>query len=139
MKTINDIRITKHGARDIEEAWMGDYKENYDHKNGSIFTLPEFRHFEERLEDSTFDNMNLESTARRYRFLVPFIIKAELSPGLAFAEVMLTWIQFLTCKLSITSMLEKKVTTDLINVILTIFLLLFKKYMLKLCPFCTTE
>jgi len=88
--------LSDNGARDIEEAWMGDYKQNYHHRKGLIFTLPEFRDFEERLESSKFDNMSLESTARRYRFLVPFIIKAELSPGLAFAEAIFTWIQFLT-------------------------------------------
>ena len=102
---MSDFRIleplsTKE-ARDIEEALKGDYKQNFHLEEEAIFLLPKFRNFEDRLDDSAFDNMNVESTALKYRFLVPFIIKAELSPGLAFGEVLLTWIHILTRKFSI--------------------------------------
>ncbi len=96
--------ISRREIRDIESALMGDYRNVRDGRESggvsSIFSLPEARDFEIRLVSSkTYDNLNVDSTARRYRFLVPFIIKAEMSPGLAFAEVMLTWIHFLSCKL----------------------------------------
>ncbi|KAG7368507.1 hypothetical protein IV203_031250 [Nitzschia inconspicua] len=99
-KTIAEIRlpgpIPESGMRDIEQTLMGDYKDNYYQEKGALFWMPEAGAFQERLKRSKVDNLNLDSTARRYRFLVPFIIKAELSPGLAFAESMLTWIHFLT-------------------------------------------
>jgi hypothetical protein len=101
-KTIGDIRlpgpIPESGMRDIEEALMGDYKDRYDIESkgkGILFWMPEASAFEDRLKNSQVDNLILESAARRYRFLVPFIIKSELSPGLAFAEGLLAWIHFL--------------------------------------------
>ena len=101
-KTIAEIRlpgiITEDEILDIEEALMGDYKEQYHQDDGNLLLMPESNFFEKRLKDLKIDNLNVDSTARRYRFLVPFIIKAELSPGLAFAEVMLSWIHFLSCK-----------------------------------------
>jgi len=90
------IPFSKNEARDIEEALNGDYKENYHDGGTDIFLLPEFRSFQERLENSTFDNMNIESAASKYRFLVPFVIKAELSPVLAFSEVLLSIIHIMT-------------------------------------------
>ena len=100
-RILEPISISTKEARDIEEALKGDYKQNYHLEEDAIFLLPKFRNFEDRLDDSAFDNMNVESTALKYRFLVPFIIKAELSPGLAFGEVLLTWIHILTRKFSI--------------------------------------
>jgi hypothetical protein len=101
-RTIADIRlpgpIPEAGMRDIEEALMGDYKDRYYEEKGTLFRIPEASAFEARLKKSKADNLNMDSTARRYRFLVPFIIKAELSPGLAFAESMLTWTHFLSRK-----------------------------------------
>ena len=92
--------FSKNEARDIEEAWKGDYKGNYHDGKKDIVPLPEFRSFQERLENSTFDDMNLESAVSKYRFFVPFIIKAELNPGLAFSEVILSLIHILSCKFS---------------------------------------
>jgi hypothetical protein len=95
--------ISSCEIRDIENAFMGDYRNVRRGSNsqsvGGIFSLPEARDFEIRLASSkTHDNLNVDSTARRYRFLVPFIIKAEMSPGLAFTEGLVTWIHFLSCK-----------------------------------------
>jgi hypothetical protein len=99
-KTIANIGlpgpIPESGMRDIEQALMGDYKDRYYVGKGGLFWMPEASAFEERLKNSKVDNLILDSTARRYRFLVPFIIKAELNPGLAFAEGLLTWIHFLS-------------------------------------------
>lgn len=92
--------FSKNEVRDIEEAWKGDYKGNYHDGKKDIVLLPEFRSFQERLENSTFDDMNVESAVSKYRFLVPFIIKAELNPGLAFSEVLLSLIHILSCKFS---------------------------------------
>lgn len=101
-RTIAEIRlpgpIPESGMRDMKEALIGDYKDRYYEKKGALFWMPEASAFEERLKNSNIDNLNMDSAARRYRFLVPFIIKAELSPGLAFAEGLLTWIHFLSCK-----------------------------------------
>jgi hypothetical protein len=90
--------ISESGVRDIEQALMGDYEGHYRNDKGSIFRMPEASYFEQRLQNSKVDNLNMDSTARKYRFLVPFIIKAELNPGLAFAEGILTWIHFLSRK-----------------------------------------
>lgn len=104
MQTISEIRrlpgpITGREVADIENALLGDYKDKYHPQKGTIFLLPEARDFEKRLKAAkTFDSLNVDSTARTYRFLVPFIIKAEISPGFAFGEGMLTWIHFLSCK-----------------------------------------
>lgn len=104
-KTIANIRlpgpIPESGMRDIEHALLGDYKDRYNVEGEgdvALFLMPEASAFEERLKNSKVDNLILDSTARRYRFLVPFIIKAELSPGLAFAEGLLTWIHILSRK-----------------------------------------
>ena len=101
-RTMADMRLQgpmpESGVRDIEQALIGDYEGHYHDEKGSLFRMPEATYFEQRLENSKFDNMNMDSTARRYRFLVPFIIKAELNPGLAFAEGILTWVHLLSRK-----------------------------------------
>lgn len=101
-RTIADIRlpgpITQSDVRDIEQALMGDYKNEYYQERGAMIWMPEAAAFEDRLKNSKVDNLNIDSAARRYRFLVPFIIKAELNPGLAFGEGMLNWINFLSRK-----------------------------------------
>ena len=101
-RTMADMRLQgpkpESGVRDIEQALMGDYEGHYSDEKGSIFRMPEASYFEQRLQNSKVDNMHMDSTARRYRFLVPFIIKAELSPGLAFAEGLLTLIHLLSRK-----------------------------------------
>ena len=86
-------------ARDIEEALKGDYK-NYHERKEDIFVLPNSQCFKDRLENSTFDKMNIESPALKYRFLTPFILKAELNPGLAFSEVLLTLVHIIARKFS---------------------------------------
>ena len=88
--------FSKSEARDIAEALKGDYKEKYHERKSDIFLLPDFRSFQERLEKSKFDNINLESAVSKYRFLAPFLMKAELSPGLAFSEVFLSTIHIFT-------------------------------------------
>lgn len=91
--------ISSREIRDIENAFMGDYRNVGQNSHRGIFSLPMARDFEIRLVSSkTYDSLNVDSTARRYRFLVPFIIKAEMNPGLAIAEALLTWIHFLSCK-----------------------------------------
>jgi hypothetical protein len=101
-RTIADIRlpgpITESDVRDIEQALMGDYKDEYYQERGAMVWMPQATAFEDRLKNSKVDNLNIDSAARRYRFLVPFIIKAELNPGLAFGEGILTWIHFLSRK-----------------------------------------
>jgi len=95
-----DFRVLKpfstKEASDFREALRGDYDGNYHISEDDIFLLPEHRVFEERIEHSKFDNINLESDALKFRFFVPFIIKAELKPGLAFGEVLLTLVHILT-------------------------------------------
>lgn len=91
--------IPAAGPRDIEQCLMGDYEGHYLHEeNEKLFRMPEASYFEQRLENSKVDNLNMDSAARKYRFLVPFMIKAELCPGLAFAEGILSWIHFLSRK-----------------------------------------
>ena len=76
-------------ARDIEEALRGDYK-YYNERRQDIVYLPPADSFEQRLNNSAFDKMHLESNALKYQFFLPFLLKAELNPGLAFGEVFLT-------------------------------------------------
>lgn len=90
--------FSRNEALDIEEALKGDYKGNYYNVKKDIILLPESQSFQERLDNSKLDNLNVESTALNYRFLVPFIIKAELNPGLAFSEALLSLIHILACK-----------------------------------------
>eukprot|EP00537_Pseudo-nitzschia_pungens_P008703 CAMPEP_0172361892 /NCGR_PEP_ID=MMETSP1060-20121228/5653_1 /TAXON_ID=37318 /ORGANISM="Pseudo-nitzschia pungens, Strain cf. cingulata" /LENGTH=1046 /DNA_ID=CAMNT_0013084285 /DNA_START=68 /DNA_END=3208 /DNA_ORIENTATION=+ len=90
------LPFSKKETSDIREALRGDYNENYHQVEDDIFLLPEHRIFEQRLERSTFDNMNLEYNSFKFRFLVPFIIKAELKPGLAFGEALLTLVHIMT-------------------------------------------
>jgi hypothetical protein len=101
-KSLSEFRfpkpISENEIRDIEQALMGDYKDHYQRSKGNIIVLPEAKLFEERLENSKIDNLSIDSPARRYRFLVPFVIKSELSPGLAFGEGLLSWIHFLSRK-----------------------------------------
>ena len=98
---IPDLQVLKpfseNEARDIEEALKGDYKK-YHKRRKDVLLLPDYRSFEERLEKSSFDKISIESPALKYRFLVAFLMKAELSPGLAFGETFLTFIHIITCK-----------------------------------------
>lgn len=87
--------FSRNEVRAIGEALAGDYKENYHNGKNDILQLPEFRSFQERLENSTFDAISMEFAGSKYRFLVPFIIKAELNPGLAFGEALLSLIHLL--------------------------------------------
>lgn len=84
-------------ARDIEEALQGDYK-SYSKRKQDFLHLPDAAEFQERLNSSTFDTMNIESRALKYQFLLPFVLKAELNPGLALSELVLTIIIPVICK-----------------------------------------
>ena len=90
---IPDLKVLKpfspNESRDIEAVLKGDYQ-NYHKRRHDVLLLPDYRFFQERLENSPFDKLNIESPALNYRFLAPFLIKAELSPGLAFSEALLT-------------------------------------------------
>lgn len=90
-------------AADIVEAFRGDYKGKYHIAEEDIFLLPQYQFFEQRLDKSTFDDLNIETDSIKFRFFAPFIMKAELKPGLAFTEVLLTVIHVLTSEFSITA------------------------------------
>ena len=108
---------------DLENAFAGDYyRHNHDHalavpknvKNKtdstgennydaetrrSIIVLPYAKDFEQRAESiRSIDNLQIESRKRRYRFFVPFILKAEINPGLAFGECLVTFVHGLCGK-----------------------------------------
>ena len=104
---IQDLRVlnpcSQNEAQDIEQALKGDYK-HYSKRRKDVLLLPDYRSFRERIENSLFDKMNIESPALKYRFFVPFLMKAELSPGLAFSETLLTFIHIITCKFSTNRM-----------------------------------
>ncbi len=84
-------------ARDIEEALNGDYK-SYSKRKQDFVHLPNAAEFQERLNSSAFDKMNIESNALKYQFLLPFLLKAELNPRLAFSELFLTILIPVICK-----------------------------------------
>ena len=111
--------------QDLENAFAGDYyRQNHDHalaveknvKNKtavddtgeanydvetkiSMIVLPYAKDFEQRAETiGSIDSLQIESRKRRYRFLVPFILKAELNPGLAFGECLVTFVHGLCGK-----------------------------------------
>jgi hypothetical protein len=121
--------ITADEVRDLENAFSGDYQnrtfETFDHGSGenetdvhnekvgkinndnadrqrSIILLPLAKDFEQRADSmDNLDNLHIDSRKRRYRFLVPFMLKAEMHPGLAFGECMLTFVNALCGKFNL--------------------------------------
>ena len=114
VRALERVSMGEETCRDIEVALRGDYdvhdiprrrrnrrgnqREGERTSGCNMFLLPDHRQFEERLSSSNCDGLSLESNSRKYRFLSAFIIKAELCPGLAFGEVLLTWLHVLVCK-----------------------------------------
>ena len=106
--------------QDLENAFAGDYCRHDQEKNAknktdvdvrtdevdydveksrSMIVLPCAKDFELRAESvGSIDNLQIESRKRRYRFLVPFILKAEMNPGLAFGECLATFVHALCGK-----------------------------------------
>ncbi len=114
---------SENETRDIEQAWKGDYK-HYSKRRKDVLFLPDYRSFRNRIENSSFDKMNIESPALKYRFFVPFLMKAELNPGLAFSEMLLTFVHIITCKFS-TGRLNMLITAPNSNTSIDFFAVFF--------------
>ena len=87
--------ISDKDAQDISQALHGDYKTSHVHYTDeeTLLGIPDAKQVSAKLYHTRVrDKLTMTVRRRQLRFLLPFLIKAEISPLWAVMEQILTWI-----------------------------------------------
>jgi hypothetical protein len=76
---------------------MGDQERRF-YTKGALISLPNPKTLLKKLRETRVrENLVAQLGERRFRFLLPLLVKAEINPLFAFGEIILTWIFVLSC------------------------------------------